>query len=358
MSKNRQAQNMQQQSGRDRQSAQQPPESFETRGGERGSRLTQGRQPGNYQIRMRRGGLSSNPKSLARGLGVFSLGLGLAQVVAPRQIAKLVGVQGDRNGLIRLLGIREIGHGIGILTQRWPAEAVWSRVAGDAIDLAVLGGALASTRANRGKVAAATAAVLGVTALDVITAQQLSSKADGRTARGGIHVQKSIVINRKPEELYQFWHNFENLPRFMYHLESVQRTGDRRSHWVAKAPAGATVEWDAETTDDRPNELISWRSLEGADVDNWGVIRFEPAPGGRGTIVRVEMEYNPPGGILGATVAKLFGEEAGQQIQDDLRRFKQLIETGEVVQSDASIHGEPHPAQPPARARGAASGRR
>jgi len=170
-------------------------------------------------------------------------------------------------------------------------------------------------------------------------------------------VQKSLVINHSPEELYRFWHNFENLPRFMYHLESVQPTGDRRSHWVVKGPAGTMVEWDAEITEDRPNELIAWRSLEGSDVNNQGVVRFERAPGNRGTIVRVEIEYNPPGGIIGATIAKLFGKEPGQQVQDDLRRFKQLIETGEVVQSDASIHWAPHPAQPPARVRGAAAGR-
>jgi uncharacterized membrane protein len=318
----------------------------------------QSRESGSYRNQMRRGGLTSNPQLLARGLGVLSIGFGLAEVVAPRGIAKLVGVREDRSGLIRLMGLREIGHGIGIFTQRWPTESVWSRVAGDAIDLAVLRGAFASPNANRGKVAAATAAVLGVTALDVITAQQLSGRRhDGRTASGGIHVRKSLVINHSPEELYRFWHNFENLPRFMYHLESVQPTGDRRSHWVVKGPAGTMVEWDAEITEDRPNELIAWRSLEGSDVDNQGVVRFERAPGNRGTIVRVEIEYNPPGGIIGATIAKLFGKEPGQQVQDDLRRFKQLIETGEVVQSDASIHWAPHPAQPPARVRGAAAGR-
>jgi uncharacterized membrane protein len=316
----------------------------------------QSREPGSYRIQKRRGGLTSNPQSLARGLGVFSIGIGLAEVLAPRRIANLVGIREDRSGLIRLLGLREIGSGIGIFTQRWPAESVWSRVAGDAIDLAVLRGAFASRNANRAKVAAATAAVLGVTALDVITAQQLGSRQDARGASGAIHVWKSIVINHSPEELYRFWHNFENLPRFMYHLESVQQTSDRRSHWVAKGPAGTLVEWDAEITEDRPNELIAWRSLEGSDVDNQGVVRFERAPGDRGTLVRVEIEYNPPGGIIGATIAKLFGKEPGQQVQGDLRRFKQLIETGEVVQSDASIHWAPHPAQPPARVRGAAAG--
>lgn len=160
-------------------------------------------------------------------------------------------------------------------------------------------------------------------------------------------VKKAITVNRSPEDLYQFWHDFENLPRFMDHLESVQVTGERRSHWRAKAPGGATVEWDVEIVDDRPNELIAWRSLPGGAVDNAGSVRFTPAPGGRGTEVRVELRYDPPGGALGATVARLFGEEPGQQVQDALRRFKQLMETGEITRSEASMRGR-GPAQPPA----------
>ena len=162
-----------------------------------------------------------------------------------------------------------------------------------------------------------------------------------------MHVKKAITVNRPPEEAYTFWHDFRNLPRFMKHLEDVQMTDNGRSHWKAKAPAGTTVEWDAVVVDDRPNELIAWRSLDGADVDNSGSVRFAPAPGGRGTEVRVELHYNPPGGALGATIAKLFGEEPEQQVQDDLRRFKQVLETGEVVYSEATVHGRPHPARPP-----------
>jgi uncharacterized membrane protein len=152
-------------------------------------------------------------------------------------------------------------------------------------------------------------------------------------------VKAAITVNRSPDELYQFWHNFENLPRFMQHLESVQVTGEKRSHWKATAPAGATVEWDAEVVDDRPNELIAWRSLDGTDVSNSGTVRFVPAPGGRGAEAHVEMRYDPPGGALGATVAKLFGEEPSQQVNDDLRHFKQVLETGEIATSDASAKG-------------------
>ena len=172
----------------------------------------------------------------------------------------------------------------------------------------------------------------------------MTTAADAK--QQGTRVRKSITVNRPADEVYGFWRNFENLPRFMKHLESVQMTGDRRSHWKANAPAGKTVEWDAETTEDRPNELIAWRSVEGADVPNAGVVRFVDAPGGRGTEIHVDLRYDPPAGKLGALFAKLFGEEPSQQVDGDLRRFKQVLEIGEVTQSDASIASGMHPAQP------------
>ena len=166
-------------------------------------------------------------------------------------------------------------------------------------------------------------------------------------------MRKSLIINRAPEELYQFWRDFENLPRFMPYLESVRVTGEGRSHWVAKAPAELKVEWDAEIIEDRPNESISWRSLEGADVENSGTVYFEQAPGNRGTIVRVEMSYNPPGGAIGAFIARLLGEDPGQLAQEALRCFKQLMETGEVVVSEGTVWDNglltQRPAQPPTR---------
>ena len=167
------------------------------------------------------------------------------------------------------------------------------------------------------------------------------------TKKQGTRVRKSITVNRSADEVYDFWRNFENLPRFMQHLESVQMTSDRRSHWKAKAPAGSTVEWDAELTEDRPNELIAWRSVEGADVPNAGVVRFVPAAGGRGTEIHVDLRYDPPAGKLGALFAKLFGEEPSQQVDGDLRRFKQVLEIGEVLYSDASIASGMRPAHPP-----------
>ena len=146
----------------------------------------------------------------------------------------------------------------------------------------------------------------------------------------GIRVDRAITVARPRHEVYRFWRDLQNLPRFMKHLESVQVLDERRSHWVVSAPAGRKVEWDAVIHNEIENELLAWRSLENADVDNAGSVRFSDAPGGRGTEVRVELQYNPPAGIIGAVFAKLFGEEPTQQIEEDLRRFKQIMEAGEI----------------------------
>jgi uncharacterized membrane protein len=285
----------------------------------------------------------SGPKRLAKGLGWFSIGLGVTELLAPKVIANISGVPNSRTGLIRLYGLREIAAGVAIFSQKQPAAGVWSRVAGDALDLASLGMAFTSPDAKRGRVAFATANVLAVTALDLMCAKQLS------TGNQGVHVQASCIVNRAPEDVYRFWRNFENLPRFMKHLESVEDLGDARSRWRATGPAGTHVEWEATIIADVPGEVITWRSLENSDVDNAGAVRFEAAPGNRGTIVRVNIQYNPPAGVVGATVAKLFGEEPEQQLNDDLRRFKQVLEVGEVVVSDATLLGTGYFEQRPAR---------
>jgi uncharacterized membrane protein len=287
---------------------------------------------------------------LARGLGWFSIGLGLTELLAPRLVAKLCGGEGKHTGLIRLYGLREIASGLMIISQgKKPATGVWSRVAGDVMDLATLGAAAVSPSTNKAGVLFGTANVLGVTALDVLCAQELSRQKGEMTEGGAIRVKRSIALNRSPEYLYQFWRDFQNLPRFMFHLESVQPNGENRSHWIAKAPAGASVEWDSEITRDEPNRMIAWRSLPGGDVDNAGAVHFEPRPGGRGTIVRVELEYYPPGGVVGAAFAKVFNRSPEQQIHDDLRRLKQFIETGEIVRSDGSPEGTGQVMQRPAQ---------
>jgi uncharacterized membrane protein len=174
--------------------------------------------------------------------------------------------------------------------------------------------------------------------MGVDTAQDEGLDEEAISERG-IHVEQAFLINRSPEDLYNFWRNFENLPQIMTHLESVRVLDDRRSHWVAKAPriAGGSVEWDAEITRDDRNSAIAWKSLPGSGVDNAGEIRFSPAPGDRGTEVHVYMDYVPPAGKLGHWIATLFGESPRRQMRDDLRNFKRLMETGDIL----TINGQP-----------------
>jgi len=166
-------------------------------------------------------------------------------------------------------------------------------------------------------------------ALGVSTAEAMGSRASV-AAGHGVKVEKSFTVNRSPEELYRYWRAFENLPTFMRHLQRVTVLDERRSHWVARAPLGKNVEWDAEIIGDEAGQLIAWRSLENADVDNAGSVHFTEAPAGRGTVLKVVLKYDPPAGSVGAALAKLFGEAPEQQIDEDLRRFKQLMETGEL----------------------------
>ncbi len=279
-----------------------------------------------------------NEEKLARGLGYFSLGLGLAEFLTPRLVGRMSGLD-NRPGLLRLYGLREIAVGLGILSRPQPAPWVWSRVVGDALDIATLAAAFVVNEGRRSRVCAATAAVAGVAALDVLCAQKLQRNPHVNLTR--IHTKRSITVNKSPEELYRFWHNFEQLPLFMNHLKSVKVLDEKRSHWVAKGPGNTNVEWEAEILVDRPNQMISWRSLPGADVDNAGVVKFEPAVGGRGTIIRVELQYDPPAGAFGAAIAKLFGENPEKQIAFDLLRFKQLMETGEVARTEGQPAGRP-----------------
>ena len=153
----------------------------------------------------------------------------------------------------------------------------------------------------------------------------------------GIRVERSIAIYRPVNEVYQFFRNFKNFSRFMTHVNEVREVDEKHSRWFVKGPGGMELEWDAEIINDQPNELISWRSIGSADVESTGSVRFQRAPGDRGTFVRVSLNYMPPGGALGAAVAKLFGEEPETQIKDDLRRLKQIMEAGEI----ASTHGQP-----------------
>lgn len=280
--------------------------------------------------------IGASHERLTKGLGWFSIGLGLVALFAPRALARLIGAPQLRTTL-PALGLREIIPGIGILSGRGRGGWLWARVLGDIMDLRILGEAFSSRKSNRDKLQGATVAVIGVTLLDILSAMQ-HSRETGRQKRT-VHVAKSITIERSPEELYQTWRNFENLARFMPHVLSVSTTSDRHSHWVVEGPAGKQLEWDSELTEDHPNERIAWRSMPGADLLNSGSVTFEAAPAGRGTVVRLEMSYTPPGGMLGKTIAKLFHKTPEQVLPMDLHRFKQMMETGQITTTEGQSAG-------------------
>ena len=185
---------------------------------------------------------------------------------------------------------------------------------------------------------------LGIsTAGDVPEGTRKSPFSRASLLSGKVHVTKALTINKSAAELYEFWRNFSNLPIFMRHLEAVTVTDEMTSHWVAKAPLGMTVEWDAEVTSDIPNERIGWKSLDGSDIPNSGVVEFLPTRN-RGTEIKVVMTYEAPGGKLGQWIASAFGEEPRIQIAEDLRRFKSLMETGLIIKTEGQPSGrEPMP---------------
>lgn len=172
-------------------------------------------------------------------------------------------------------------------------------------------------------------------------AQQQHSRHVSVPSGEGVRVDKAITIQRPLAEVYSFWRHLENLPRFMRHVQSVTAKDPLHSRWAVKTLGGKVLEWDAEVIEQRDNEMISWRSTPGADVDNAGSVWFTSVPGGQGTLVRLELKYVPPAGKAGALVAKMFGRDAENEIEEDLRRLKSLLETGHVPENDnpASLNG-------------------
>jgi uncharacterized membrane protein len=289
---------------------------------------------------------------LATGLGWFSFGLGVAQVVAPGAVCRLIGVNDNARNrwVMRSVGVRELAAWQGIIGKSRTATWLWGRVAGDIKDLSLLGAALTDDDNERDRVAVALMSVAGVTALDLIAGVR-ATRATRSTDERAMHGKAAVTVKRPADEVYRFWHDFENLPRFMTHVESVRRKGDGILHWVASTPLfPEKLEWDAQIVKDVPNEVISWRSVDDSEVPNSGSVRFARAPGGRGTEVVVELDFVPPGGVVGELVGKVLGEEPVLEIKDDLRRFKQVMETGEIIRSEGSPDGtKPHVKQRPAQ---------
>jgi uncharacterized membrane protein len=282
----------------------------------------------------------STSRPTARALGWFSLGLGLPQIAAPAAVNALIGVKDDARSRAwqRIVGVREIAAGVGILSSRRPAGWVGARVAGDAMDLALLGTAFEAKRARTERLLGAIGAVVAIAIVDTIETVRLSRPSKAEESAQQMHAKAAVTVRRPRDEVYGVWHDFRALPQFMTHLESVEPRPGGRTHWKATGPAGRTIEWDAEVVADRPGELIAWRSV-GGHAQHTGSVRFVPAPGDRGTEIHLDLAYSPPGGALGSTIARLFGEEPEQQVEDDLRRFKQLLETGVIVRSEGSPDG-------------------
>jgi uncharacterized membrane protein len=277
---------------------------------------------------------------LGQGLGYFSLGLGFAEVAAPGALAEAIGLRDDAptRRVLQAFGAREIAAGAAVLSRRGSAVPLWARVAGDALDLAAIALAARGRRVRWGRLLFAAAAVAGVTALDVLAARRLQRlRAAEEPATAG------ISINRTPVQVYAAWRDLSDLPRFLAAVASVETLGEGRSRWTASAPGGAAVTWVSEITDDRPGERLAWRTVEGSEVEHEGEVTFRPAPGLRGSEVRWTMRSRAGGGGVAEAIAGAF---AAPKMLADLRRFKQVMETGALVRSDASIHKGLHAAQP------------
>jgi uncharacterized membrane protein len=287
-----------------------------------------------------------------RMLGWFSAGLGVPQVSMPGGFARAIGI-GDgprQRAAMVFVGMREVAAAAGLLWQGNPMW-LWGRVAGDLMDLGMLGRAL-KNHDTEGTIRsiAATAALAGITGFDLYAAISRSGR------KSMVDLTATTTITRSRQEVYDQWRHLDQLPTFMTHIDSVSMTGQRTSHWRASAPFGRTVEWDAEITEDVPGERIVWRSINGALVRNEGEVRFVSAPTEKDTEVHVRMRYSMPAGKAGESVARYFGKNPHQALGDDLRRFKQVAETGEVVRSEGAPGGKrarrefpQHPARPLSR---------
>lgn len=287
---------------------------------------------------------TSDGKALSRVLGWFSLGLGASGLLAPRPLARLIGVrpEGRAPAVLRMFGLRELAVGVGVLLRPRRSGPLWARVVGDALDISTLAVATLRRKGSRGRAAAALVGLAGVTAIDILAARRIGGRA--RTAPPPI--VHAVTINRPPSEVYEFFRRLENLPLFMDYLDSVTVLDENRSVWIARLPVGGTIRWEATITQDLPGKLLAWRAL-GTGLEHEGIVRFDRAPGRDATELRVTMSLGIGGLRPNATLVKLLTRP---QVKGDLRRLKQVLETGEVLFSDASAHRGPHPAQPSADA--------
>jgi uncharacterized membrane protein len=284
----------------------------------------------------------SRDERVGDALGWLSVGLGLGALLAPHALSRAMGMTGS-GAVLRAVGVRELVSGAGLLTQQNRTPWLWSRVIGDAMDLALIGTALRPGNPGRGRALGALGIVGAVTAADIAASlrQSRRSREGGEPVVGGSEafVEQSMIVNKPARECYAFWRDFTNLPRFIRTLQSITIKDERTTHWELKIPGGGRLQWDSQITVDQPGERISWHSLEGSAVTHAGSVRFEPAAGGRGCIVRLLMHYQPPMGRASVGLAKLMGRDPRAEVREDLRRFKQLIEAGEIPTTDGQPSG-------------------
>jgi uncharacterized membrane protein len=299
---------------------------------------------------------------LVIALGWASAIAGARLVLAPTAAVEAIGTAdapGHRR-VTELAGARNLAVAAGLLLRSSPAW-LWARVGGDLLDMTLLGwgaqrsgvlrrisGKIDRSRATRVGVAAA--ALAGLTGIDLYAAMTRSRPTTA------LRLTSSVTVAVPALQAYELWRLFERLPAFLTHIDEIRVTGPDTSHWRASAPFGAPVEWDAQIVDDVPGERLAWLSIAGGAVANAGDVAFSPAPGGRGTEIHVTLYYRTSGARAAAALARYFGERPARQLDDELRRFKQIVETGEVVRSEGAPGGKyargdfpQHPARPLSR---------
>lgn len=299
---------------------------------------------------------------LVVALGCASAIVGARLLLAPRAAVEAIGA-GDapaHRRVAELAGARNLAVAAGLLLRSSPAW-LWARVGGDLLDMTLLGwraqrsgvlrripGNIDRSRATRMGVAAA--ALAGLTGIDLYAAMTRSRPTTA------LRLTSSVTVAVPALQAYELWRLFERLPAFLTHIDEIRVTGPDMSHWRASAPFGAAVEWDAQIVDDVPGERLAWLSIAGGAVANAGDVAFSPAPGGRGTEIHVTLYYHISGARAAAALARYFGERPARQLDDELRRFKQIAETGEVVRSEGAPGGKyarrdfpQHPARPLSR---------
>jgi uncharacterized membrane protein len=234
------------------------------------------------------------------------------------------------------MGMREIGAGIGLLNSNNPAGWMKARVAGDALDILLLKRSWDSRHAGRIRLSAAMAAGAAITTADIAYARKLSRQ---QAPGGQIRIEASLAVNKSPEECYRFWRRFENLQRFMKSVKSVQPTGEKTQRWTISVPGERTMHWESETVQDTPDQTIAWRAAPGGDVDHSGMVQFERRLSGPGTMVRLSMQFMPPVGVATVMPNGLIEMYSEHRMREDLRRFKNVIETGETPTIEGQTSG-------------------